>query len=385
MSPAEAHGRGLFQGISRYARPLRPWLFHLSLPHTKAVARLRAWGPAGIIASVFDGALERRLRDLGVPFVNCSSDLDSPGVDRVCLDNEAVGATAARYFLERGYTGLAYCGESARLSSQMRALGFSRFAREAGVAPAEYSDTRSPRLLDAAGWRWSTGSGAIRRWIVGLPKPVGLLAAHDPLAMLLCEVCRETGIRVPDDVALLGVDDDTMLCEMMYPALSSIRVPSVRIGFEAARLLDTRLRGDDRPDGIHLLSPLGVMTRQSTEFRASDDPWVNRALVFIRQHADEPIQVSDVVAATGVSRRNLETRFRRSMGDTLYRQIQRAHVDRAAVLLQVGDQSLERIAPASGFNSREVLSRVFREIMGVSPGQFRERCRPPRADATAPR
>lgn len=371
MSPAEAHGRGLFEGINQYIRPLRPWMFHLSLPHPKAVARLRAWRPVGIIASVPDAELERRLLSLRVPMVNCTSDLDSAGVDRVCNDNEKIGAAAAAYFIDRGYTRLAYCGESARLSSRMRATGFADASRAAGIEPIEYVDARAPRLLDTAGWRWPTGNASLRRWVDRLPKPVGLLAAHDPLAMLLGEVCQEIALRVPDEVALLGVDDDAMLCEMMYPTLSSVRIPSVRIGFEAAQKLDTRLHGDQTQPQIRRLPPVGIATRQSSDHRANDDPLVTRAMRFIHQHADEPIQVNDVAAATGVSRRNLETRFQRFLGQTVYARIQRAHVDRAAVLLRAGDQPLERIASASGFNNRETLSRVFRQLIGISPGRFR--------------
>ena len=174
----------------------------------------------------------------------------------------------------------------------------------------------------------------MRRWLTGLPRPVGILASHDPQAVELSELCRHSGLRVPEEVALVGVDNDDLLCELGAPSLTSVALPAERVGFEAARLLDcllTRPRPRGRPGGSALLlPPQGVVTRVSTDVLAIDDAEVVATLRFIRQHAHESIQVKDVLDEVPVSRRTLERRVRAALGRGVWEEIRRAHLERAA-------------------------------------------------------
>ncbi len=361
------HTRGIFAGITRYARPLRAWQFHLGLPDARIVSDLRKWKPHGIIATLPHAKLEKRFASLGIPMVNCSSNLRNDAVHRVITDNDAVGQLAATYLLSRGYEHLAFCGESGMGASVDR---YAAFAKHVPHKVHDFVDEHGQQQVGEVGWRVSDQDQQLRQWLMDLPKPTGILACHDPMAMVLLEVCRQLEINVPGQLAILGVDDDAMLCEMAYPTLSSIRMAHERIGFEAARLLDQLLIEPTMDKQCIRIGPLGVVTRQSTDALASDDRLVGAAVRYIQEHADQPIRVSDVVEQTMVSRRNLEMRFESALGKSILDVIQQAHVDLACQLLSGTQMSIEEIAFACGFNSRERFSAVFREQTGKTPGSY---------------
>ncbi|MAX27688.1 MAG: hypothetical protein CMJ19_24600 [Phycisphaeraceae bacterium] len=370
MSQADMHTRGIFAGITRYARPLRAWQFHLGLPDARIVSDLRKWKPHGMIATLPQAKLEKRFATLGIPMVNCSSNLRSDTVHRVITDNDAVGQLAATYLLSRGYEHLAFCGESGMGASDDR---FAAYRKHVPGKVHYFVDAHAQQQVGEVGWRVSDQDRQLRQWLMDLPKPAGILACHDPMAMVLLEVCRQLQINVPGELAILGVDDDAMLCQMAYPTLSSIRMAHERIGFEAARLLDQLLVEPQMDKQCIRIGPLCVVTRQSTDALASDDRLVGAAVRYIQEHADQPIRVSDVVEQTSVSRRNLEMRFEAALGKSILDVIQQAHVDLASQLLSSTQMSIEQIALASGFNSRERFSAVFREQTGQTPGSFRSK------------
>ncbi|MCC6679937.1 MAG: DNA-binding transcriptional regulator [Phycisphaeraceae bacterium] len=367
MPRADAHTRGIFRGITRYARPFRAWNFHLGLPHADVLGNLRRWKPAGIIATITDARLERRIAAMNLPIVNCSSNLSDHSVDRVITDMPLVGKLAAEYFLERGLPHLAYCGEAQSHASRLCHDSFRRRAASAGVTVQEYARRDSTLMIGEIGWRVSSSDAALQRWITSLPKPVGLLACHDPMAMLLSEVCREIGVNVPGQVSILGIDNDVMLCEMAYPTLSSVQIQQEKIGFEAARRLDQLFHRRRNRPSIRCIAPLGIITRQSTDVLAADDRLVAEALRYIQEHADRPIRVSDVVTRVGLSRRALEGRFKAAVGHSILLHIQREHIALANRLLASTSLNLDDVAHASGFNSRERFSHVYRQVTGLTP------------------
>ncbi|HCD34065.1 MAG TPA: hypothetical protein DER01_16765 [Phycisphaerales bacterium] len=190
--------------------------------------------------------------------------------------------------------------------------------------------------------------------------------------MVLLETCRQLNIDVPGELAILGVDNDQLLCEMAYPTLSSIEMAHERIGFEAARVLDQLLTDSKIKPFIQTIKPLGVATRQSTDGLASADSLVGAAVRYIHEHADHPIRVMDVVQQSAVSRRNLEMRFESAIGKSILQVIQQAHIKLAQQLLTRTQLSIEEIAPACGYNSRERFSAVFREHVGLTPARYRQ-------------
>ncbi|HAI12404.1 MAG TPA: hypothetical protein DCM28_11915 [Phycisphaerales bacterium] len=369
MPRADVHTRGIFCGITRFARPLRAWQFHMGLPEASIMNDLRRWRPHGIIATIPNHKLEKRFQSLKVPLVNCSSNCSSAKLHRVITDNQAVGKMAATYLTAKGYKHLAYCGESHMGASRDRQ---NAFIKHAPATVHLHEDHCVQEQVGEVGWRVSDQDDRLRQWLIQLPKPAGILACHDPIALVLLETCRQLNIDVPGELAILGVDNDQLLCEMAYPTLSSIEMAHERIGFEAARVLDQLLTDSKIKPFIQTIKPLGVATRQSTDGLASADSLVGAAVRYIHEHADHPIRVMDVVQQSAVSRRNLEMRFESAIGKSILQVIQQAHIKLAQQLLTRTQLSIEEIAPACGYNSRERFSAVFREHVGLTPARYRQ-------------
>jgi LacI family transcriptional regulator len=206
-----------------------------------------------------------------------------------------------------------------------------------------------------------------------LTKPVGILASNDIPARDLAEMCRQVGLRVPDEVALVGVDNDRLQCGLAFPPLSSVAIPAERIGYEAARLLDRLMSGRRPPKKPLLLSPLHVVTRQSTDTVAIDDRDVATALTFVRHHAAENVTVAAVAKCAGVGRRVLERKFRSLLGTTVLTEIRRTRVQYAKELLSHTDLPIQLIATRTGFSGPQRLSLAFRQITGMAPSEYRRR------------
>ena len=327
-----------------------------------------------MIAHIFNHDLAEALIETGKPIVNVSGVLPDLSFPRVGVDHVAVGRLAATHLLERGFRHFGFVGYPDHAFSVGRESGFRTTLEAAGCRLISYHQ-RDPEHRDPTGlWEWDDG---LRRWLAGLPRPVGILASHDPQGVELSEACRQAGLRVPEEVALVGVDNDDLLCELARPALSSVALPAERIGFEAARLLDqllTRPRARSVGQPL-LLAPLGVVTRRSSDVLAIDDPEVAAAVRFIREHAYEPIQVKDVLGEVPVSRRTLERRVRAALGYGIWEEIRRAHMERGRALLAETEMPMSEVAKHAGFSDARQLSVVFRQETGLTPTDYRRQFR----------
>ncbi len=216
----------------------------------------------------------------------------------------------------------------------------------------------------------------VRRWAQSLSTPVAVLCCNDRLAYDFLRECQRAGVAVPDDLAVLGVDDDELVNTLVSPSLSSITLPTNRIGFEAAKLLQHLMDGGEAPPEPTLFPPVGVVTRQSTGITAVDDRDVAAAIMFIRDHVADALGVEDIAAAVGTSRRSLERRFRVALGRTVLGQMRQRRVERAKELLATTELAMPAIARASGFGDATRLGIVFRQLTGIPPTDFRRRVRP---------
>jgi LacI family transcriptional regulator len=342
-----SYGRGLLEGIGAFARKHGPWLLSLGAERTR--------GLDGILALVRSPREAARLRASGVPFVDLDNALsvrETPW--RVAIDEGEVAALAARHFQERALRHAAFVGWERGGARRPR----WEVQRELAFRRA-FPGARSFRGRD------------LGSWLAALPRPCGILASNDARAKIVSEAIRERGFRIPEDFALLGVDDDPVLCELSDPPLSSIELDTRRLGYEGAALLDRRLRrfrGASTPTRI---GPLRLVVRRSTDRFAVEDPAVAAALRQLHARLHQPIRVPDLVLAAGLSRRSLELRFRASVGRTPGAELRRARVYRAVDLLRSTNWPLKRISAASGFPTQEAFHAVFRAALGTTPGRFR--------------
>lgn len=300
------------------------------------------------------------MRRAGHPFSKAPS---------VRLDSRAVGTLAADYYLKRGYKSFAYVGEPEELHwSDERRDGFMAAIAQAGLPCAEYGGPYNERER----LRWSDERPRMVRFLKTLPSPTAVLAAMDARAVLVLDACAEAGLRVPEDIAILGVDDDPILCEAAPTTLSSIRTGRYAMGQKAAEMLDAMLHGREPELRDVAMLPLDVVTRESTGYDAMRDPIIARAFAFIRAHSDaERIGVGDVVKAAGCSRRYLELHFRRHIGATVKDILLHAKMDRVKSLLERTDLPIGDIASDCGFLSDSYLAVIFKRETGLSMTEWR--------------
>ena len=223
---------------------------------------------------------------------------------------------------------------------------------------------------------WEKTSEKLAKWLMDLPKPIAIFASHDQYCLILSETCREYDIAVPEEIALLGVDNDELLCNRAYPPLSSVRTDVDLIGYETGKLLARMMKGEKPPTGEKLIAPLGIETRQSSDILAISDADVAAAVEFIKNHATRRITVRDVVSAAHVCRRVLERRFRRRLGRSILDEIHRVRIERAQELLVNTNMPVPEVAKAAGFRDGYHLWSTFRRKRGTSPASFRKRSQP---------
>jgi LacI family transcriptional regulator len=366
IETSSSYGRGLLRGIARYARLHGPWAFFLEPGGQDEVPPpLRDWGVDGVITLFRTRSQARRLLATRLPVVDL--DFTIPGLVPwgVCNDEVGVARMAAEHLLSRGLRHFAFVGGTEPADSLWELKRRDAFKEEIGRAGFETRVYPWPALP------WGREQKRLARWLGGLPRPNGILASHDPRARHLLEAARLAGLRIPDDLAVIGVDNDETLCELSTPSISSVALDTESIGYEGAALLHALLRGRRTPKKMVLVPPLGVVARKSTDLLAMADPAVVEAVRFMDANLGRPIRISDVLAAGRLSRKTLEVRFRRSLGRTPHEELQRRRLDRVKSLLRQTDWPLKQIARAAGFTYVEHLHQMFRQHTGMTPSRFR--------------
>lgn len=367
IETSNAYARGLLQGIVGYLREHRRWSLNLSEHNRgdRAPAWISKWDGDGIIARVENAAIAEALQGLEMPIVDVSAARLIPALPWFETDDGAVANLAAEHLLERGFRNFAYAGDSRFNWSRWRQEHFENCIRAAGHSCSVFEQSRTLAPDDAQ------NVDDLARWIRDLPKPIGIMACYDFRGQQVLDACRRIDIAVPDEVAVIGVDNDELLCELSDPPLSSVQPNTYRTGYEAAELLDRLMKGARSKGEARLIPPSGVATRQSTDVLAIHDRNVARAIHFIRKNASTGINVQDVIRAVPQSRRLLEQRFQKLLGRTPHQEIVRVQLERVKQLLSQTNLSLEEISERAGFSHVEYLSVVFKRETGMPPSKFR--------------
>ena len=365
------YARAVLRGIVSYARPSRPWVFHLLEARPEKFAANQGMKHLdGVIGTLIFKEMTDHLKHLGVRAVNISHQRRNTDVARVGANDFDIGRIAARYFLDRGYTHFGFVGNRIMANSCDRESSYAHTLAEASMNYSSLETWISEQRLEAA-----DQYEQMQRWLTAMPRPLALFAANDSFAWSILEVCRDAAIAVPESVSVVGVDNDPMICLLSSPQLSSIAVPAERIGYEAAAMLDGIFTGRTPPAEPLLLPAKEVVTRQSSNVLAIGDGELALAVKYIRQHAGDRIGVRDVVKATGVPRRSLERKFRQMLGRSPLEEIRRSRLERVRELLVNTDLAMPDVAERSGFDSAVRLTTVFREEMGMTPTGYRRQYR----------
>ncbi len=369
IETSNRYGRDLLYGVRDWMREGERWAIRFTEQGRRAPLPLwlKEWQGDGIIARVDSPEIAAALRRTRLPVVDVSAERFSSEFSRVSIDNGAVARLAAEHLEAKGFSDFAYCGDRRFLWSRQRGAEFKDclaakgrrcldFAEPAGAAkPGSDAEIR-----------------AIARWLKGLPKPVGVFACYDGRALQVLEACQLLGLQVPDQVAVLGVDNDELVCELANPPLSSVQPNARRSGYEAAALLARLMRGEKKAVApTHRVQPVRVVERQSTDVVAVADAQVAAALRFIRQHACEGVDVGDVLRAVPMARTRLEEKFKALLGHSPHRQIVRQRIARAKHLLAETKVAIGEVAEQAGFDNASYLSVAFRRETGSSPFAYR--------------
>ncbi len=374
IESSRAYGRGLLRGISKYVREHESWAISFEeWSWTQAPASLADWDGDGLIARIETREVAEAVCRLRVPAVDVRGSVPDLGLPLIDTDDQAVALLAAEHLQERGFRHYAYCGFVGANYSDKRSCWFEERVRQLEGDCHVYCP---PQPARAAGTielekRELHFEADLARWLAELPKPVGIMACNDIRGQQVMKSCRQLSLLVPDEVAVVGVDNDEVLCELSDPPLTSVVPNTLRIGYEAAALLDRMMHGQKPPKSPQFVPPLGVATRRSTDVLAIPDRAIASVLRFIREHACDGIQVPDLVRVAALSRTVLERRFAGLVGRSPKAEILRVQLARARQLLLETDLSLAAIAERSGFKHPEYFNAIFRQKVGVTPGCFR--------------
>ena len=367
IETSNAYARGLLGGVVAYMRENRAWSIYLA-EHGRGdqpPAWLADWRGDGIIARIENRNIARALARLNLPVVDVSAARLLSSLPWVETDDTAFARLAAEHLLERGFKHFGYCGDDRFNWSKWRSAHFARFIKERGCKCSIYQPDAGS-LPNA-----ELQVEDIADWITRLPKPVGVMACYDLRGQQVLDACRRRNIAVPEEVAVIAVDNDELLCALSDPPLSSIIPNTHRTGFEAAALLDRMMAGKRVKSLTHLIPPLGVATRQSTDVLAIEDRNVVQAVRFIREHACDGINMADVLKAAPQSRRVLEKQFKKLIGRTPHEEILRIQFNRVKQLLAETNLPIASIAERAGFEHVEYLSVAFKRTFGLPPSQYR--------------
>jgi LacI family transcriptional regulator len=363
---------GFYVGAARYARE-HGWHLVTDMIYTASIPY--GWQGDGILSFIgHRNDLAEFILANPAPAVEISLVRDDVDLPRVAADNHMIGRVAAEHFIERGFRRCLWVPFREDVPNRERRDGFFETLAKAGIAATELPTTA-----------WAAGQGgpdwAARRRIVSnelmrMPKPLAVFCYNDCVAADIIAACDQNGLRVPNDVAVLGVDNDTMLCESFHTPLSSVRHDLAGMAYEAAALLDHLMNGGKAPTELKRVQPKGIAARSSTDIIAVDDHDVATALRFIWDHyAQNALSVDDVATAVGIHRRVLEKGFRRELGRGINQELVRTRLKAVTLRLETSDDSITDIASQTGYSRPNHLFRTFREHCGMSPRQYRENAR----------
>jgi len=373
---SEYWGRCQTRGVVKYATIHGPWMFYRPPPFyvdfPKKPQKLIEWCREFQLDGIIMAGTIRDIKEfetLGIPmiFAGRKEDQYSSFANLISTDNAAIGRMAAKHLLKCGYNFFAFCGDGLNWSHQ-RCDAFVQTIEEVGYKVQIYKQPRSAKKRS-----WMFEQFILADWLKSLAKPVGLMTCSDNRSLEVVEACKIAEIDIPTDVAILGVGDDDLFCNLSPQPLSSVAVSSEQSGYAAAELMDKMLKGKAKKTGQTItIHPTHVVQRQSTDMLAIDDKEIAEAIYYIRDNPKKLLQVDDVAEQANMSRRTLQNKFRDAIGLSVYDEIENVRTEYMAKLLRDTNMSISQIALTMGYSGPENISRLFRKVKGMTATQYRK-------------
>ncbi|UUO04381.1 substrate-binding domain-containing protein [Blastopirellula sp. J2-11] len=372
IETSREYGRGLLRGISRFQREHGPWSIYFQPrgANEPVPTWLSTWNGDGILARIEDRRMARAIQKTGVPAVDLRFAVPNLGMPGVGVDNLALVRLALDHFLDRGFTRFAFCGYPTGdfIWMDLRAKLFHDQVIQEGYRCEVFQQN----LKTGKRLTWDQDQRQLIRWIRKLEKPVAIMACNDNRGQQLLDACRRADVDVPDNISVLGVDNDEFLCGLSTPPLSSIDINSERIGYYAAEVLQSMMNGDPAPSEPVLFPAEAVIARTSTDSFAVEDEEFAAVLRYLRENACKGIRMADITKATGMERRTIERRMKATLGRSPKDELMRIKIEESRQLLARTDMSIKNIAQAAGFSNSRYFSRVFQTRVGTTPNAYRK-------------
>lgn len=372
IESSRAAGRGLIEGVARYSQECCSWSLYFEPRglETALPRWLRNWKGDGILARLDNRQMADAALASGIPVVDLRGALTDKRFAMLARgDNARIVELAFEHLRGQGLQRFAFCGIPPNTNQflDQRRADFLNLVQKSGFDCDDFPARRLGRRLP----EWEREVEQIAGWLKTLTKPVGVMACNDDRGYQVLEACRQAGVRVPDEVAVIGVDNDSVLCNMSVPPLSSIDPDAERVGFEAAAWLDRIMSGEKPPSEPITIEPRGLVPRHSTDVLAIDDADVVAAVRYIRDQACSGARVQDVLKQVPISQSELERRFKRYLGRTPKAELLRVQITHARRLLVETDLRLSDVAKQSGFSNDKYFSDVFHRMTNIRPATYR--------------
>ncbi|QDH80527.1 helix-turn-helix domain-containing protein [Echinicola soli] len=372
---AEEYSKSLLKGISKYASEHGRWTFcrmPLYYRETKGMEGIldwaKEWGADGIIGQLYNEMDIQQILDSGIPVIAQDFKERFDALPNITGEYHKMGQLGADYFLKKGFKHFAFYGFNNIVWSRERAEGFEQHINAHGYE-VHYFEHRKARSTDI----WYYKSSSLSNWLLSLPKPIALMTCDDNQGLHITEVCRQNDIRIPEEVAVLGVDNDVMLCELSDPPLSSIAMDIEKGGYDTAKLLEHMIVNGNRSYYDIIVEATQIITRQSTDIYATNDTHIASTLKYIHQHIEDNLHVNDVVRQVPLSRRSLEKRFLQITGYPIYKYIFNLRIEKFTQKLLETDMTVFEIAMDMGLTDSKNIARQFRQVKGCNPIEYRKK------------
>lgn len=376
IETSREYGRGLLDGIARYTNEAADWSLYFEPAGLgkHPPPWLKNWEGDGILARISDRATADLLLSRKIPIIDLRGILQDLPIPFFGVDNASIANIAFQHFRDRGFKTFAIVGTPQNFHPHLdqRREYFRERVEQSGFSCTQFIDTRFGRPRTS----WESQQKRLGKWLSQLSKHTAIFCVDDLTARETIDAATRVTIQIPEELAILGVDNDEHLCTLSPTPISSIATDAARVGYEAAKALEVLIQNPKKPiDRERLIPSNQVATRASSDILATNSPRLAKALNYIKRHACDPISVEHIVSHCGVCRSLLESEFKQTLGRTVFKEILRIKISRAQELLLNTTRTLEDIAETSGFQSAIYLSQVFRRELGTTPGQWRKQHR----------